>query len=265
MIPKIIHYCWFGKSPKPNHVLECIKTWKKYLPDYQIIEWNENNFDIDQHPYVQQAYEQKKWAFVSDFARLKAVFENGGFYLDTDMEVTRNFDELLNHQVICGYEFKGRPFSAFFASIPNHSFIKELFDYYLSQKEFKIKSNTDIFSELLKTKYHASIEDKYQELENGISLFPSHFFSLDVPKNFVIHHFEGSWLDQKQKTTYKDMVNMYGSLKYLVEKQNGKAIVKDLVYNRKVYTIDQILDQIPLSYIIQYLKDKVLKKLKKRK
>jgi mannosyltransferase OCH1-like enzyme len=59
MIPKIIHYCWFGKSPKPNHVLECIKTWKKYLPDYQIIEWNENNFDIDQHPYVQQAYEQK--------------------------------------------------------------------------------------------------------------------------------------------------------------------------------------------------------------
>ena len=265
MIPKIIHYCWFGKSPKPNHVLECIKTWKKYLPDYQIIEWNENNFDIDQHPYVQQAYKQKKWAFVSDFARLKAVFENGGFYLDTDMEVTRNFDELLNHQVICGYEFKGRPFSAFFASIPNHSFIKKLFDYYLSQKEFKIKSNTDIFSELLKKKYNASHEDIYQELENGVTLFPSHYFSLDVPKNFVIHHFEGSWLDQKQKTTYKDMVNMYGSLKYLVEKQNGKAVVKDLVYNRKVYTIDQILDQIPLSYIIQYLKDKVLKKLKKRK
>ena len=262
MIPKIIHYCWFGKSPKPNHVLECIKTWKKYLPDYQIIEWNENNFDIDQHPYVQQAYEQKKWAFVSDFARLKAVFENGGFYLDTDMEVTRNFDELLNHQVICGYEFKGRPFSAFFASIPNHSFIKKLFDYYLSQKEFKIKSNTDIFSELLKKKYNASHEDIYQELENGVTLFPSHYFSLDVPKHFVIHHFEGSWLDQKQKTTYKDMVNMYGSLKYLVEKQNGKAVVKDLVYNRKVYTIDQILDQIPLQYIIQYLKIKILKKIK---
>ena len=265
MIPKIIHYCWFGKSPKPNHVLECIKTWKKYLPDYQIIEWNENNFDIDQHPYVQQAYEQKKWAFVSDFARLKAVFENGGFYLDTDMEVTRNFDELLNHQVICGYEFRGRPFSAFFASEPNHEFIKELLSYYIEQTEFKIKSNTDIFSDLLKKKYNASHEDIYQELENGVTLFPSHYFSLDVPKNFVIHHFEGSWLDKKQKTTYKDMVNMYGSLKYLVEKQNGKAVVKDLVYNRKVYTIDQILDQIPLIYIIQYLKDKVLKKLKKRK
>ena len=265
MIPKIIHYCWFGKSPKPNHVLECIKTWKKYLPDYQIIEWNENNFDIDQHPYVQQAYEQKKWAFVSDFARLKAVFENGGFYLDTDMEVTRNFDELLNHQVICGYEFRGRPFSAFFASEPNHEFIKELLSYYIEQTEFKIKSNTDIFSDLLKKKYNASHEDIYQELENGVTLFPSHYFSLDVPKNFVIHHFEGSWLDKKQKTTYKEMVNMYGSLKYLVEKENGKAIVKDLVYNRKVYTIDQILDQIPLSYIIQYLKDKVLKKLKKRK
>ena len=262
MIPKTIHYCWFGKNPKPENVLKCIETWRQYLPDYKIIEWNETNFDINQNPFVKQAYEKKMWAFVSDFARLKAVFENGGFYLDTDMEVTRNFDELLNHQVICGYEFRGRPFSAFFASEPNHEFIKELLSYYIEQTEFKIKSNTDIFSDLLKKKYNASHEDIYQELENGVTLFPSHFFSLDVPKNFVIHHFEGSWLDQKQKTTYKDMVNMYGSLKYLVEKQNGKAVVKDLVYNRKVYTIDQILDQIPLQYIIQYLKIKILKKIK---
>lgn len=262
MIPKTIHYCWFGKNPKPENVLKCIETWRQYLPDYKIIEWNETNFDINQNPFVKQAYEKKMWAFVSDFARLKAVFENGGFYLDTDMEVTRNFDELLNHQVICGYEFRGRPFSAFFASEPNHEFIKELLSYYIEQTEFKIKSNTDIFSDLLKKKYNAYHEDIYQELENGVTLFPSHFFSLDVPKNFVIHHFEGSWLDQKQKTTYKDMVNMYGSLKYLVEKQNGKAVVKDLVYNRKVYTIDQILDQIPLQYIIQYLKIKILKKLK---
>lgn len=262
MIPKTIHYCWFGKNPKPENVLKCIETWRQYLPDYKIIEWNETNFDINQNPFVKQAYEKKMWAFVSDFARLKAVFENGGFYLDTDMEVTRNFDELLNHQVICGYEFRGRSFSAFFASEPNHEFIKELLSYYIEQTEFKIKSNTDIFSDLLKKKYNASHEDIYQELENGVTLFPSHFFSLDVPKNFVIHHFEGSWLDQKQKTTYKDMVNMYGSLKYLVEKQNGKAVVKDLVYNRKVYTIDQILDQIPLQYIIQYLKIKILKKLK---
>ena len=262
MIPKTIHYCWFGKNPKPENVLKCIETWRQYLPDYKIIEWNETNFDINQNPFVKQAYEKKMWAFVSDFARLKAVYENGGFYLDTDMEVTRNFDELLDHRAICGYEFKGRPFSAFFASEPNHEFIKELLSYYIEQTEFKIKSNTDIFSDLLKKKYNASHEDIYQELENGVTLFPSHYFSLDVPKNFVIHHFEGSWLDKKQKTTYKEMVNMYGSLKYLVEKENGKAIVKDLVYNRKVYTIDQILDQIPLQYIIQYLKIKILKKIK---
>ena len=203
MIPKTIHYCWFGKNPKPENVLKCIETWRQYLPDYKIIEWNETNFDINQNPFVKQAYEKKMWAFVSDFARLKAVYENGGFYLDTDMEVTRNFDELLEHRAICGYEFRGRPFSAFFASEPNHEFIKELLSYYIEQTEFKIKSNTDIFSDLLKKKYNASHEDIYQELENGVTLFPSHYFSLDVPKNFVIHHFEGSWLDKKQKTTYK--------------------------------------------------------------
>ena len=152
MIPKTIHYCWFGENPKPENVLKCIETWRQYLPDYKIIEWNETNFDINQNPFVKQAYEKKMWAFVSDFARLKAVYENGGFYLDTDMEVTRNFDELLEHRAICGYEFRGRPFSAFFASEPNHEFIKELLSYYIEQTEFKIKSNTDIFSDLLKKK-----------------------------------------------------------------------------------------------------------------
>ena len=261
MIPKTIHYCWFGKNPKPENVLKCIETWRQYLPDYKIIEWNETNFDINQNPFVKQAYEKKMWAFVSDFARLKAVYENGGFYLDTDMEVTRNFDELLNHQVICGYEFKGRPFSAFFASIPNHSFIKELFDYYLSQKEFKIKSNTDIFSELLKTKYHASIEDKYQELENGISLFPSHFFSLDVPKNFVIHHFEGSWHGawSEEKNTFKNLVNTDGMMKLFSEIPDAKANIKNLVYNHKKMEIEEILNQIPFSYIVDYVKKKFLK------
>ena len=95
MIPKIIHYCWFGKKTKPEKIEELILSWKKILPDYQIIEWNENNCDISISPeYVKTAYELKKWAFVSDYFRLKALYEFGGIYLDTDVEIIKKFDDL---------------------------------------------------------------------------------------------------------------------------------------------------------------------------
>lgn len=85
MIPKIIHYCWFGGNPKSNLIKQCIDSWKKYCPDYQIIEWNESNFDINCNPYVKAAYEDKKWAFVSDYARLYIVYNRGGGYISTRM------------------------------------------------------------------------------------------------------------------------------------------------------------------------------------
>lgn len=262
MIPKIIHYCWFGQNSKSVLAERCIASWKHYNPEYQIIEWNENNFDIHQHPFVEEAYQKRMWAFVSDFVRVKAVYEIGGFYLDTDMEVTRGFDDLLDHRVICGYELKGRPFSAFFAAQPSEPFIKEMYDHYLNQTELKVLSNTTMFSKLLIEKYGASKGDEFQELSNGVTLFPSHYFSLEVPRNYVIHHFEGSWLESKHQSTYKEMVNLYGNLKPLVEMKNGKVVMKDLIYNRKIFTIEQILDQIPLSYILNYMKQRILVKLK---
>ena len=98
MIPKIIHYCWFGGGPKPKSVEKYIRSWKKYCSDYEIIEWNEDNFDISSSPlYVKQAYAAKKWAFVSDYARLKVVFEYGGIYFDTDVQVIKNIDTLLQY------------------------------------------------------------------------------------------------------------------------------------------------------------------------
>ena len=97
MIPKKIHYCWFGKNPKPQKVLDCIASWRQLLPEYEIIEWNEKNFDISQNMYAREAYEAGKYAFVSDFARLKILYDEGGIYLDTDIEVVQNFDEFLRH------------------------------------------------------------------------------------------------------------------------------------------------------------------------
>ena len=104
-IPKIIHYCWFGRNPKPRLAEKCILSWKKFCPDYEIVEWNEDNFDLSAAPlYVRQAYEAKKWAFVTDYVRLKVVCDRGGIYMDTDVELVKSPDFLLNHQAYFGFE-----------------------------------------------------------------------------------------------------------------------------------------------------------------
>ena len=97
MIPKIIHYCWFGRGEKPELVQRCIESWRKFCPDYEIVEWNEDNFDINICQYTREAYRAKKWAFVSDLARLIIVYENGGIYLDTDVELKRGLDDLCSY------------------------------------------------------------------------------------------------------------------------------------------------------------------------
>ena len=104
MIPKKIHYCWFGRNPLPQKAEKCIASWKKYCPDYEITEWNEDNFDFDKSPYLRWCYEHKKWAFLSDLARLIIVYENGGIYFDTDVELIRCPDELLGYDAFFGFE-----------------------------------------------------------------------------------------------------------------------------------------------------------------
>lgn len=106
MIPKTIHYCWFGRKPLPKLAKKCIKSWKMYCPDYEIIQWNEDNFDISACPlYVRQAYEAKKWAFVTDYVRLRVVYEHGGIYLDTDVELVKSPDALLEEKAFFGLEY----------------------------------------------------------------------------------------------------------------------------------------------------------------
>lgn len=104
MIPKKIHYCWFGRTEKSDKVNQCISSWKKHCPDYEITEWNEDNFDIDAYPYAKYCYENKKWAFLSDFARLVIVAEHGGLYFDTDVEIVKPFDDLLQYGAFFGFE-----------------------------------------------------------------------------------------------------------------------------------------------------------------
>ena len=262
MIPKKIQYCWFGNNPKPKIVETCIASWEKYLPDYEIIEWNESNFDVNQNDFVKTAYQNKKWAFVSDFARAKALYENGGFYLDTDMEVKNTLNDFLHHRAVCGFEIKGIPYSAFWGIEKGHILATKIMDYYLNN-DYKEEPNTAIFSKLLVEEFGADANnDNYQELKEGIALYPSTYFSLDLPINYVTHHFSGSWHDSwtEERNTYKEMVNMYASLNTIIKEKHAKERIKNVVYNHKILEIDSVLDQFPTRYIFNYLLRKIFKK-----
>ncbi|MGV0923058.1 glycosyltransferase family 32 protein [Empedobacter tilapiae] len=262
MIPKIIHYCWFGNNLKPKIVEDCILSWKKYLPDYDIIEWNESNFDVFQNEFIKVAYQNKKWAFVSDFARAKALYENGGFYLDTDMEVKNTLNDFIHHKAVCGFEIKGIPYSAFWGVEKGHVLAKKIMEYYATS-EYKEEPNTVIFSRMLVTDFGADAnKDVYQELKEGVVLYPSTYFSLDLPINYVTHHFSGSWHDSwtEEENTYKEMVNMYGVLNRLIEEKNSKEKIKNVVYNHQIIGINEVLDKIPTRYIFNYLINKILKR-----
>lgn len=130
MIPKKIHYIWFGRNPLPELALKCIESWKKYCPDYEIIEWNEDNFDISKNLYAKQAYEAKKWAFVSDYARVKILYKYGGIYLDTDMEILKNIDKLINSQSFTGFEDCKNIAFGIYGSRPKSEILKMLLDSY---------------------------------------------------------------------------------------------------------------------------------------
>lgn len=139
MIPKVIHYCWFGGKEKPKSVQKCIASWKKNMPDYKIIEWNEDNFDLDIHPYTRFCFDNKKWAFLSDYARLWVVNNNGGLYFDTDVEALKSFDELLENDAFFGFENKdyiasGLGFGAVAHHITVEAMLKE-YDNFCSGKE----------------------------------------------------------------------------------------------------------------------------------
>ncbi|ADQ82597.1 glycosyltransferase family 32 protein [Riemerella anatipestifer] len=264
MIPKKIHYCWFGRGEKSDFIKFCIDSWKKIQPDFEIIEWNEDNFDVYGIPFTKEAYMQKKWAFVSDYARAKALYEHGGFYLDTDMELRLPLNDFLQHRAVCGFEMKGIPYSAFWAVEKGHELAKDIKEYYENKDKFEVVTNTSVFSKLLIDKYGANADnDSYQTLKHGVMLYPSNYFSLDFPKNYVVHHFSGSWHGawSQEKNEFKNLVNVYGIMKLFLDIPNAKKEVKNVVYNHELMDIDKFLNQIPLSYILRYIKKQILKKI----
>jgi len=145
MIPKIIHYCWFGRGEMPELALKCIESWHKHMPDWEYVLWNEDNFDIYSYQYTREAYEAKRYAFVSDVVRLKALTEKGGLYLDVDFEVYKPFDDLLRYHAFAGFEgSKTNPvMMGVIASEPSGSWIREQLDLY-KERSFYINGKEDL-------------------------------------------------------------------------------------------------------------------------
>lgn len=135
MIPKTIHYCWFGRGEKPKLAQKCIASWKKYCPDYEIVEWNEDNFPIDKYPYAKYCLNTQKWAYLSDFVRLTVVRERGGIYFDTDVELLRSPDELLQYEAFYGFENDANVATGLgFGAVANHCTIVAMERQYLNME-----------------------------------------------------------------------------------------------------------------------------------
>lgn len=215
MIPKTIHYCWFGGNPLPENIQRFIETWKKYCPGYQIKEWNESNFDIHSLPYVEEAYTNKKWAFVSDVARLNALVSEGGIYMDTDVEVLRNLDNLLTDNAFLGFEGSQYIATNMMGCEANHPFFKHFLDSYSSRRFVKEDgsldqtTNVEEITKLLQTKYNLQMNGE-EQMVSDIHIYPTDRFSpydyitgrlTKTPNTYTIHWFDKSWIKQSALRT----------------------------------------------------------------
>lgn len=220
MIPKTIHYCWFGGGRKSELIERCIASWKKYCPDCDIIEWNESNYDVTKNRYMCQAYQAKRWGFVSDYARLDVIYEHGGVYLDTDVELIRPIDELLNGNGFLGFECTPNEKQQHvfvntgegFAAKAKDPIVKAMRDSYES-RDFLLSDGTH---NLTTCPYYNTealrpfglVQENRVQIVGEITVYPTEYFCpLDwktrkcavTDRTFSIHHFDASWLSIEEK------------------------------------------------------------------
>lgn len=218
MIPKIIHYFWFGNNPIPAEQKKYIATWKKYCPDYEIKFWNENNYDIHQNQYMEQAYKAGKYGFVPDYARLDIVYQYGGFYLDTDVELIKSLDGLREYSVVMGFEryadIMGVATGQGFGAEKGSPAIKELMNIYRCRNFIKrdgtynLQTSTTYVTNYLKGKGLKTNGEKQEII--GITILPEDYFGplkysangnkLEITENtYSIHHLAASWKEPVKK------------------------------------------------------------------
>lgn len=234
-IPKIVHYIWFGGNPKSELILNCIESWKKYLPDYEFKEWNENNYDVNKCPFIKEAYENKKYAFAADYARFDILYEYGGIYLDTDVELLKRIpDDYLNFEGFAGVESNNRinP-GLIFAVMPKNPLVLNLKENYekkhfINGKKQDLTTVVDYTTDLFK-KYGFQENNKRQTIKN-FEIFPVDYFcafdftfkEFNITENTIsIHHYAFTWGSKTQKFYYKFKI----IIKNIIGKKNYKKLV----------------------------------------
>lgn len=209
MIPKIIHYCWFGRGQMSPLAHKCLLSWRKHLPDYKLMLWNEENFDLSLFPYAKEAYREKKFAFVTDVCRLYALQQFGGVYMDTDVEILKPLaSEFLSKQAFSGFEDNNFLPTGLMASIPNGQWVSDLLEYYVGRSFYladggiDTTTNTQVITSYMSQHKGILLENTFQEIPDYCTLYPSDFFcpkswqtsELNITNNtYCIHHFAGSW------------------------------------------------------------------------
>ena len=244
-ISRTIHYCWFGGNALPDAAKECISSWKKYFPDYEVKEWNESNFDIHCCKYVEKAYEQKKWAFVSDYARFWILYNYGGLYFDTDVEVIKNFQRLIDKGPFMGCEEAGNNiFSANpglgLSANPGLGLYKEILNYYeniaFDFKEGNVETVVTHTTQILKETGFKGIGDI--EYIDGIYIYPPEYFcpmnqftgKITITSNTCsIHHYTASWQNgySRFKAKLQKIVGLNVTNKIIIIKRKMKQILRE--------------------------------------
>lgn len=270
MIPKTIHYCWFGNKALPEEAKKCNESWKKFFPDYEIKEWNESNFDFNCCDYVKEAYSKGKWAFVSDFARFKILYEYGGIYFDTDVEVIKSFDDIIKQGGFMGCEASSKSSNSEFCynvgaglglgTEPRNAFYKEILDYY-NEQHF-IMSNGSINQTTVVTRVtqllraHGFIgKGKIENIE-GITIYPPEFFcplnndtgELTLTNNsHSIHYYSSSWYTETQKKYQEFLRNNTKNKKIHTPKHIFISLVYRIRFNIEVLgvkgTVNKLFDK----------------------
>lgn len=240
LIPKKIHYMWLGKKEIPDNLQKCIDSWRKYCSDYQIIEWNEDNYDILKHPYMKQAYENRAYGFVPDYARLDILYNHGGFYLDTDVELKRSLDDMRYQEAFCSVEkWQVINFGGGSGAVKGHPMIKKFLDarkgvFFIDEYGNQNKNTCGFYDTRTALNEGYNINGTTQCIK-GMNIYAYDYFQpydymsglLNITKNtFSIHHFNGGWLDEKMKEqnglTSKRYLELY---KECLIAEEGKNVI----------------------------------------
>lgn len=247
-IPKVIHYCWLSGDPFPTDIQECIDSWKEHMPDYELVCWDMNKFDVNSVPFVKTACEQRKWAFAADYIRLHALYHHGGIYLDSDVIVHKRFDPFLLHSAFSGMQVNPHIMErqiregsdevlgiepAIIGSEKGHPWIKRILDYYKDKKyentiSFHWKNvMTRVVADISAADYGFQFMPIYQVLKDDVHIYPPDVFTIHTPVSVVkysTHLCANTWVDHtKISYTFSEKMKIF-ILEKVIGKNNWKKI-----------------------------------------